>query len=363
MSFDLLNTLTNDIEFCSVSRTARVIPELNKKDYAKVKGLLKHVGGEWSVSEQLFQFSKDPEELVSRIISAGGITVNKFSFYPTPKVITDFISDFTSVSCMGHYNGPVKVLEPHIGEGALAESLIEIGKKDGRKFEIDGYEIDPLNALLSQEKGFNVTLANFLEIAPNPIYDLCLMNPPFNSDEYLKHIKHAQKFLKPFGKLVSVVKKDWMGKSADNHELSSWLVEQVILDGTTSLNHGDFFGPKTFHGVGIDTMVIEIGSVNSASEIRKENCRIESLESFELHICNVDKLITEMRGLKDLDEGQREGVAQSLAVKVMDSIMKDGGFLPYCYLGDYITFLLGHAKTPEVLPERGANFDMFGLAA
>jgi type I restriction-modification system DNA methylase subunit len=45
----------------------------------------------------------------------------------------------------------------------------------------------------------------FLNQAPTPEYDRVVMNPPFAKQADIKHVMHALKFLKPDGKLVSVM--------------------------------------------------------------------------------------------------------------------------------------------------------------
>ena len=42
-------------------------------------------------------------------------------------------------------------------------------------------------------------------VAPNPIYDVVIMNPPFDRERDIDHVMHALKFLKPAGCLVAIM--------------------------------------------------------------------------------------------------------------------------------------------------------------
>ena len=53
------------------------------------------------------------------------------------------------------------------------------------------------------EKGFNVEHENFLGTTHK--YDVIFMNPPFENDQDIDHVRHAFKLLKDGGRLVSVV--------------------------------------------------------------------------------------------------------------------------------------------------------------
>ena len=57
----------------------------------------------------------------------------------------------------------------------------------------------------ARAKGHNVLTANFLEQPAKAEFDIVLMNPPFYGRHYVKHVRHALKFLKPGGTLVSIL--------------------------------------------------------------------------------------------------------------------------------------------------------------
>lgn len=58
---------------------------------------------------------------------------------------------------------------------------------------------------IGRSKGHDVLTANFLEVPPVAEYDFVLMNPPFVGKHYVKHVRHALKFLKPGGALYAIL--------------------------------------------------------------------------------------------------------------------------------------------------------------
>lgn len=92
-----------------------------------------------------------------------------------------------------------KVLEPSCGCGRFLDALAK------RNAIVFGIEYDNIRAAQARAKGHSVLTANFLETIPEPIYDAVVMNPPFYGKHYMKHLRHAYKFLKPGGVLISVL--------------------------------------------------------------------------------------------------------------------------------------------------------------
>ena len=68
-----------------------------------------------------------------------------------------------------------------------------------------GFEYHPGRASEARAKGHSVVTSNFLEQVPVGDFDRVVMNPPFFGRHYAKHVRHAYKFLKPGGTLVSIL--------------------------------------------------------------------------------------------------------------------------------------------------------------
>ena len=113
-------------------------------------------------------------------------------YYPTPAAVVSRVLHDIHVK-------DKRVLEPSCGCGRFMDAVLEEG---GQPF---GYEYDFGRAQSCRDRGLNVKTANFLEIDPDPVYDIVLMNPPFYGRHYAKHVKHAMQFLKPGGVLKAVL--------------------------------------------------------------------------------------------------------------------------------------------------------------
>lgn len=111
----------------------------------------------------------------------------RLQFYATPRAVLDRI--------WSRYDrhGPGQVLEPSAGEGAICDFIREVWPQA----EITAIEVDQSRHEVLREKMIPARRANFLEVPPDPRFDLILMNPPFHGLHWKKHIEHARGFLKP----------------------------------------------------------------------------------------------------------------------------------------------------------------------
>lgn len=114
-------------------------------------------------------------------------------FYRTPKTVVDRAIE------SAYLPKGATVLEPSCGDGAILDGLRKAG------YQCSGIEYHAGRASEARDKGHSVLTANFLDTAPDPVYDAVVMNPPFYGKHYLKHIEHALKFVKPGGVLVSIL--------------------------------------------------------------------------------------------------------------------------------------------------------------
>jgi len=304
--FNLYNILRDGLEIEEAARTVSVAPRLKPSDYVKVKNLLNRLGGSWNVSKQVFEFNKSPTDLVSRALSFGSRCINQYHFYPTPQKVFEYMAAHTPLSYFGASKDRIKVLEPSCGEGNLITLLQDFASRENRTFEIDGFDIDPLNALFCQEAGLNVNCCDFLKVPVNPVYDLITLNPPFNGDEFIKHIRHAQMFLKSDGRLISVIPTDWLN-DIEKSENRKWLIEQVQADDYSNLYKDNFFEPGVFKGVSIEIAVVSIKS-KEATRRRYDNNEYKEgmLEEFRLWRQMSNKTFNYLHHLRIKEPGYTE---------------------------------------------------------
>lgn len=361
MTFDLLNSLMLDLTICSINKTVFVDKPLVASDYARVKSVLSSIGGVWSTTHQHFTFKKNPKELISRVVSNCGRSINTFQFYPTPVEIFEYISKHTDLSFIGSYSGSVSVLEPSCGEGVGIEFLGRLGCSTGREFIVNGYEIDPLNHLICEEKGFDVELKDFLEVEPVAKYDLVLMNPPFKGLTYIKHLQHAQKFLNPQGVIISVVPANWLSNPLGKPQ-TKWLLEHAQVH--DRINSGDCFPKGTFDGVSWETMVVTISSAEYMTDRINNSYRFASdLEEMSAAIACVDSYSAKASRIlssPNMSFGEKRSALEAAIKEVMNTPSEALNYY-HQYSEQFIEMMVAEALPEPTLLDL-LNRDM-GLAA
>lgn len=114
-------------------------------------------------------------------------------FFPTPPAVVARILELAGIGS-DHL-----VLEPSAGIGTLAEACPDPAN-------VKCVELRPAFAeLIRASPRLPVSVCDFLELEPEPDYDRVVMNPPFENGQDMAHVQHAFRFLKPGGRLVSVL--------------------------------------------------------------------------------------------------------------------------------------------------------------
>ena len=113
-------------------------------------------------------------------------------FFPTPPAIVGEMLDRA-----GNVSGKT-VLEPSAGKGNIAEDV----RKAGGVVSC----IEKVFALAEhlRKLGFDTACWDFMDRQPAELFDLVLMNPPFENRQDVAHVQHAFEFLKPGGRLVAI---------------------------------------------------------------------------------------------------------------------------------------------------------------
>lgn len=125
-------------------------------------------------------------------------------FYWSPPAVVAAALDFAGIPALEDYGWrrdllAYRVLEPSCGDGRILDELSARGCKTL------GIECHAGRASEARAKGHSVVTGNFLEQRPVAEFDKIVMNPPFYGRHYAKHVRHAVKFLKPGGTLVSIL--------------------------------------------------------------------------------------------------------------------------------------------------------------
>ena len=110
-----------------------------------------------------------------------------------------------------------------------------------------------LAAQLENQGHRRVTCADFLTIEPNPIYDLVVMNPPFDRERDIDHVTHALKFLKPDGRLVAVMSSGTEWRTTKKSKAFQALMERMKAK-WTDLPAGAF----SEQGTNVNTVIVSV---------------------------------------------------------------------------------------------------------
>lgn len=180
-----------------VGTSVKLTKQLDRAMYTKVNKILEGLGGKWNRKLQAHVFADvDPEEVIAGFIETGKLDkVEKFGFFETQPPLGASVAQRLEMQ-----PGDI-VMEPSAGTGNLAMLAAEIVGKAN----VICYELQAKNCAALRGKGFDVVEGDFLKMAPYPVADCILMNPPFEKQADIDHVMHAYQFLKPRGKLASIM--------------------------------------------------------------------------------------------------------------------------------------------------------------
>lgn len=136
--------------------------------------------------------------------SASTAVSKDLQFYWTPPAVVHEALEFAGVHEQTEYarsrgTEPLRILEPSCGDGRILDGI------QARGHRALGFEYHPGRAAEARAKGHSVVTGNFLEQEPTADFDTVVMNPPFYGRHYVKHVRHALRFLRPGGRLVSIL--------------------------------------------------------------------------------------------------------------------------------------------------------------
>jgi predicted RNA methylase len=194
---EVMNILSNS----SVIGNMLQLPgHLTRPLYLQANTVIEAAGGKWSKKHKAHVFTSDASEAIEQIVLTGMVTIPQdFGYFPSPQLVVDQVLNKAEI------NKRHQVLEPNAGRGAIALRVADIGAT------VDCVELLDENykqlCLLAQQGELNglVFHCDFLSMAPAPVYDRIVMNPPFAKQADIHHVLHALRFLKPIGLLVSVM--------------------------------------------------------------------------------------------------------------------------------------------------------------
>jgi predicted RNA methylase len=171
--------------------------QLDRSTYVELNKVLEALGGKWNRKARGHVFDRDPREKISEALQAGEVVDVKktFEFFATPQEVANRMVDMVEIPSGS------RILEPSAGHGAIAD----VARALCPDCTIEVVEILNENRDVLKEKGYKLVGKDFLKLKKKKPYDIILMNPPFSAQKDIDHVRHAWKFLKPGGSLVSVM--------------------------------------------------------------------------------------------------------------------------------------------------------------
>jgi len=113
----------------------------------------------------------------------------------------------------------MEVLEPSCGEGELLDAIQALAG-----VKATGVEINSTLADISHKKGHQVVCCDFLTLGQSGDVDRVIMNPPFENQQDIDHVRHAFGFLGELGRLVAIMSPSWQTRdNAKSREFREWL--------------------------------------------------------------------------------------------------------------------------------------------
>lgn len=166
--------------------------------YVAVNKVIEAAGGKWDRKRGAHVFDGEAADVIEPILLSGryGSARQDFGQFDTPREIVARLMELAQVA------PGMDVLEPSAGVGNIVAGIVKVGGIP-HAFEIDDKRRAQLiNRGLMQ---FPVARGDFLTCEPTPAFDRVVMNPPFAKHADIDHVRHAAKFLRPGGRLVSVM--------------------------------------------------------------------------------------------------------------------------------------------------------------
>lgn len=170
--------------------------KLDRAVYSAVDKVLSAAGGKWNRKAAAHVFDEDAADAIEPILLTGEYrrTKQDFGQFDTPHAAALRVVELARIE------KGMQALEPSAGLGNLASAAADAGA------HVMCIEIDAKRVQALKDRGFaSIIHADFLEVDGLLLHDRIIMNPPFAKQADIAHVQHAARFLKPGGRLVSIM--------------------------------------------------------------------------------------------------------------------------------------------------------------
>lgn len=238
-TFKISDEVRDVLARSTITATSVKLPDgqLERKLYEQVNKALAGSGGRWDRKSGTHLFDRDPREALGMAVETGKATNvrTKLQAFYTPPTLAARVVDAANLE------SGARVLEPSIGDGALARAICDAL---GNDCEIVGYDIDDVaigKARASLNGKAIVSNYDFLAVECTPggaqagsnirPVDAVVMNPPFTGGADMAHVTHAWGFVKPGGTLVAIMSPGWRtAKTKAAIEFRKLIATAVVSD-------------------------------------------------------------------------------------------------------------------------------------
>lgn len=206
-------------------------------------------------------------------------------FYPTPRALVEVMLHYADIQPGD------RVLEPSAGKGNIADMV----RERHPQAQLDVIECNHSLRQILSYKGHNLIAVDCLEVC-NPVYNVVVMNPPFEKLADIDHVLHAfEKLLAPGGRLVSVMSESGFFRQDKKAQgFRAWL--ESMGAGVIDVPAGAFHES----GTEVKTRIIIVDKDGSPSPISQPEQQPEMDDTPQPQFLNSDEI------LEALDETQQE---------------------------------------------------------
>jgi hypothetical protein len=215
---------------CLVIEEDRAVfgPDQHIPDWPTLKHVMLLLGATWKTGGKrkggtkrkgafVFPEDMDPEETLWLARERGEIFDPKLvGTFLTPDALADYAASKLDLA------PNMRVLEPSAGRGSIAKAVLRACPE----VLVECVELLDVHHQALRSLGLPIIGTDFLALRPedHTMFDACGMNPPFNRGAECHHVLHAARFVRPGGKLVSIVSPGMTyRKTAPYMDLAAWL--------------------------------------------------------------------------------------------------------------------------------------------
>lgn len=172
--------------------------QLDRNTYTAVNKVIEAAGGKWDRKSKAHVFKGEAADTIDPILLTGEYTLTKQDFgqFDTPAELAHHVVKLANIT------PGMSALEPNAGIGNIVEAIERAGGC------VSAHEIDAQRLHACKDRCIlagGIRLNDFLSAKPEPVFDRVVMNPPFARQADIAHVTHAAKFLRPGGRLVSIM--------------------------------------------------------------------------------------------------------------------------------------------------------------